>query len=104
MRRAAKIDDNQRAIVEVLRRLGFSVQSLASVGDGVPDLLVGRAGRNILLEVKNSNLPPNKQRLTEREEAWQRNWRGQCATVKSQREAVETCFACLLPPKEGGAE
>ena len=41
MRQAAKVDDNQAAIVEALRSLGASVESLAAVGKGVPDLLVG---------------------------------------------------------------
>lgn len=41
MRRAARTDANQTAIVEALRKCGASVQSLAAVGKGVPDLLVG---------------------------------------------------------------
>lgn len=39
--RAAKTDANQTAIVEALRARGHRVQSLAGVGKGVPDLLVG---------------------------------------------------------------
>jgi len=40
MRRTAKVDANHREIVDALRRIGAGVQSLAGVGNGVPDLLV----------------------------------------------------------------
>lgn len=53
MRRAAKIDANQLAIVAALRKCGAKVLSLAAVGKGCPDLLVLHRGRYQLLEVKN---------------------------------------------------
>lgn len=55
MRRASKVDANHRLIVAAFRALGCSVQSLAAVGKGVPDLLVGLAGLNHLVEVKVAN-------------------------------------------------
>ena len=54
MRRAAKVDGNQAEIVSALRQVGAEVQSLASVGQGVPDLLVGFRSRNFLLECKQA--------------------------------------------------
>ena len=53
MRRAAKIDANHGDIVEALRGIGCSVLSLAPLGKGAPDLLVGYWGRNTILEVKD---------------------------------------------------
>lgn len=64
MRRAAKIDHTQTAIVDALRAAGCKVLSLAACGKGVPDLLAFRPGRDpvniafgyyplTLLEVKN---------------------------------------------------
>lgn len=62
MRRAAKIDNTQAAIVDALRAAGCKVQSLAACGKGVPDLLVyspwqhqfdAMRQKMILLEVKN---------------------------------------------------
>lgn len=56
MRRAAKVDDTQAAIVDALRAAGCKVLSLAACGSGVPDLLVRRpfSGPALqLLEVKN---------------------------------------------------
>ena len=50
--RFAKVDANQDAIVEAYRGLGCTVTSLAGLGRGVPDLLVGLKGRLALVEVK----------------------------------------------------
>lgn len=76
MRRAAKVDTNQGDIVRALRRAGASVQSLASVGKGVPDLLVGIRGEVYLLEVKQP-----KGELTPDQRLWHCAWRGRPVTV-----------------------
>ena len=49
MRRAARTDENHTAIVQALLDAGCSVQSLAAVGCGCPDLLWGLAGVNGLI-------------------------------------------------------
>ena len=54
MRRNARVDTNHKQIVEGLRDVGASVVSLAAIGRGVPDLLVGYRGVNYLLEVKTA--------------------------------------------------
>ena len=89
MRRAAKVDDNQGEIVAALRSAGCSVTSLASVGRGCPDLVVGRAGVTYLLEVKDGRKPPSKRRLTSDEKAWHGAWRGQVAVVESVQDAFK---------------
>lgn len=76
MRRAAKIDANQTAIVSALQAAGASVQSLAAVGNGVPDLLVGRASRIWLIECKDGNKPPSARQLTPDQREWIDAWRG----------------------------
>lgn len=61
MRRAAKVDATQAAIVQALRDAGCKVLSLAACGKGVPDLLVHQPDTHpfvrepdlFLLEVKN---------------------------------------------------
>lgn len=88
MRRAAKVDANQGAIVEALRASGCSVQSLASVGKGCPDLLVGIRGRNILMEVKDGSKVPSAQQLTPAQGSWTVSWRGQVAVVRSVKDAL----------------
>lgn len=87
MRRAANIDANQPEIVEYLRSLGMSVCLLHTVGKGVPDLLVGFRGRNVLLEVKDGEKPPSRRRLTEDESDWHTKWAGQVDVVETKEEA-----------------
>jgi Holliday junction resolvase len=88
MRRRAKVDANQREIVKALRKLGCSVQSLASLGAGCPDLLVGTHGVNLLLEVKDGSLPPSRRKLTIEEELWHKYWRGSVRVIESVDEAL----------------
>lgn len=97
MRRAARVDSNHAAIVAALRAAGCSVQSLASVGGGVPDLLVGRAGRNYLLEVKDGGQPESRRRLTTHEAKWRDGWRGQWAVAHDALAAVDVVNARLEP-------
>ena len=63
MRRAAKTDAGQAAIVERLRSIGVWVKPLHQVGQGFPDLLVWARGRFFLLEVKEPGEKPNKQQV-----------------------------------------
>lgn len=76
MRIAARVDRNHEEIVKALRDVGATVQSLAAVGHGVPDLLVGFRGQTILIEVKDAKQPPSKRRLTEDQIRWHGAWRG----------------------------
>ena len=76
MRRAAKIDANQTQVVEALRAAGATVQSLAAVGQGVPDLLVGFQSKTMLMEVKDGRKPPSQRQLTEDQLKWHGAWRG----------------------------
>jgi hypothetical protein len=76
MRRAAKVDANQEQIVQALRTAGATVQSLAAVGQGVPDLLVGYQGETLLMEIKDGSRPPSQRRLTEQQLTWHGAWRG----------------------------
>lgn len=88
MRRAAKVDANQRQVVAALRGAGASVQLLHAVGEGCPDLLVGHQGKNFLLEVKDGAKPPSAQKLTPQQEIWHRDWRGQRVVVNSPEAAL----------------
>jgi hypothetical protein len=92
MRRAARVDQNQVEIVEALRSVGCQVQSLASVGGGVPDLLVGIPGCRdlMLIEVKDGTKPPSDRKLTPEQEKWHAAWQGfPVYVVTSVPEALE---------------
>lgn len=88
MRRAAKVDDNQSAIVGAFRSLGASVQPLHTMGDGVPDLLIGLCHRNFLVEVKDGAKVKSARKLTADQVEWHAAWRGQVAIVESVDEAI----------------
>jgi Holliday junction resolvase len=89
MRRAAKTDRNQAEIVAALRKVGATVVSLAAVGSGVPDLLVGHKGGTYLLEIKDGTKPPSARELTPDQIEWHIEWRGgACTVVNSVGEAL----------------
>ncbi len=89
MRRAARIDANQSGIVEVLRGMGCGVQSLAPVGGGVPDLLVGISGDNYLAEIKDGSKPPSARKLTPDQERWHKAWPGAIEVIETEQQAIE---------------
>jgi hypothetical protein len=86
--RYKKIDKTQPAIVEALRTAGASVQSIASVGRGTPDLLVGFRRQNFLFEIKTGKEP-----LTPDEVKWNARWAGECYIVNSPEGALKVIGA-----------
>lgn len=89
LRRAARIDANQPAIVQGLRKAGCTVQSLAAIGKGCPDIIVGLRGVNYLMEIKDGDKVPSQRKLTPDEKEWIEKWRGQVAVVNSLEEALK---------------
>ena len=86
--RAARVDANHVQVVEALRAAGATVQSLAGVGKGVPDLLVGHQGHTLLMEVKDGHKSPSKRQLTEDQLKWHGEWRGGTLAVVDGPEAA----------------
>ena len=87
MRVRGKVDANHKQIVSSLRAIGATVQSLANIGNGCPDILVGYHGKNFLFEIKGP-----KAKLTEAEEVWHRVWRGSVRTIRSFDEAYNVIY------------
>jgi Holliday junction resolvase len=88
MRRAAKVDANQKDIVDALRKAGASVQSLAMIGKGVPDLLVGFQNQTLLMEIKDGNKTPSQRLLTEDQMKWLKHWKGGAVSVVDSVDAA----------------
>lgn len=88
MRRAAKVDANQDAIVSALRAAGASVQSLAPIGKGCPDLLAAFRGQMYLLEVKREKAGPNTLQAK-----WHEAWRAAVFVVHSPDDALRAIGA-----------
>jgi len=76
MRKFGKIDSNQKQIVKRLREIpGVSIVSIASVGNGTPDIIVGYKNFNYLIELKSSSIS----KLTEQEIKFIKDWKGNVA-------------------------
>lgn len=82
--RHGKIDANQPEIVAALRSAGCTVVSLADIGSGCADLLVGHNYDNYLMEIKSAT-----GKLTPDEEAWHQSWAGTVFVVRSVHDALE---------------
>lgn len=80
MRNAAKIDYNQPAIVDALRRAGISVEYIKKP----VDLLCCVRGETVLVEIKN----PDGGRLTKDQVEFIARWPGRIEIVKSPEEAL----------------
>ncbi len=83
-RRATRRDANEADIVDALRAAGCNVERL----DQPVDLLVGRAGVNYLLEVKDGTRRPSERKLTDEQEEFFKVWRGQVLKVESPEDAL----------------
>ncbi len=90
MAKGKRTDDNQQVIISALRQVGCSVLDLSPIGKGCPDLLVGRAGRLYLLEVKNR---AGKNKVNVLQAAWHERWPGMVAVVHDYREALKAIGA-----------
>jgi len=88
-RRAARVDVNQPEIVATLREAGYSVTPTHMVGNGFPDIVVGRNGYNWLVEIKDGDKPPSAQKLTDDEEKWHLNWRGTAIVANSAEDLLD---------------
>ena len=71
-----RVDANQKSIVDALRAEGLSVCSLAGLGNGVPDLLIGANGRTFLAEIKDGEKCPSHRTLTPDQVQWIERWTG----------------------------
>jgi hypothetical protein len=88
VRRAARVDENQKAITAALRAIGATVQPIHAIGRGTPDLLVGWQKINALLEIKDGSKPASARQLTDDEAQWIAAWRGSVRIVESVEQAV----------------
>lgn len=89
MRKRGRIDANQTAMVKALRQLpNTKVAILSSLGGGICDLLVGRPGWNVLLEVKDGSKSPSERKLTEDEQKFYHSWPGPKAIVENIDQAL----------------
>ena len=85
---AKRVDENQADVVKELRSYGVTVQSLAEVGGGCPDILCGWMDQSFVFEIKNPEQPKSGRKLTRDEDQWIKAWRGQVAVIETAEEAL----------------
>ena len=84
MRRAARVDANQAAIVSALQAAGASVEII-----GLPvDLLVGFRGVTLLIEVKNPKSQYGKAGANKNQANFMQSWRGGPVALVDSPEAA----------------
>lgn len=82
-------DANAGAIIKALKRCGATIIDMHTLGGGVPDIVCGYQGRNILMEIKARPKATNAG-VHERQETFAREWRGdRVITVRSEAEALQ---------------
>jgi Holliday junction resolvase len=89
MRRAARTDENQVEIVQAFRRMGYSVKPTHQVGDGFPDIVIGKNNMNTLIEIKDGKKPPSARKLTPDEVEFHKKWRGRVEIIESIDDAIK---------------
>ena len=78
-----RVDRNQKVIVQEFRSVGASVTPTHAQGKGFPDLVVGFEGVNYMVEIKDPEQPPSKQKLTPDQVKYHATWGGQICVVKT---------------------
>lgn len=95
MRRAARIDVNQTALVAELRQVpGMSVYPTHTVGHGFPDIVVGWQKKTYLFEIKATV----KDKLTPDEQKFFDDWHGAVARVTTTEDVLRVLGAIPLEP------
>lgn len=94
-----KPDGNQNGIVKLLeKKYGqrISIQNLAKVGDGCPDLLIGYRKRTFLFEMKKE-ANPKKRKLRPSQREWHAWWNGEPVYVVASMEEIEEIIGARVP-------
>ena len=100
MRKYGRVDDNQRIIVEMFRKMGAKVLILSSMGNGCPDLLVAINGKMKLIEVKDGNKPLSAQKLTEAEQEFFEKWQPYVKIVRNDVDARNLIYLMRAKDEE----
>lgn len=97
MRRAARVDANQKPITDNLRQvakdapLDLTVDLIHTLGKGRPDMMIGVYGLNLLFELKVAD-----EGLTDDEVSWHCGWRGQVDVARTASDIIRIAWAHLL--------
>ena len=80
MRRKARIDANQPALVKFIRSMGASFQHTHQI-EGALDGIIGYRALDQRVEIKDPNQPPSKRKLTDAEIDTIFAWKGRTPEI-----------------------
>ena len=89
MRKKARVDANQKEIVQQLRKRGISVLHTHQLGKGAPDIVIGYMNQNYLIEIKDGNKSKSQQKLTHDELEFASKWGGNYAVCNSLEQILQ---------------
>lgn len=101
---AHRTDDNQADIVSAFRHCGWKVFCSHTYGRGFTDLICGKHGFNLLVEVKDSAKTRSGRKFTRQQKLFHDNWEGAKCVVKDTEEveivnrAFNTLHAMIAQP------
>jgi len=92
---ARRTDANHSEIVKAFRELGCSVFDTSRVAGGFPDIIVGKNGVTVLVEIKADS----KKKFTAAQDMFMLNWKGSTVSRIQDLEGVVTLVNMLNKDK-----
>lgn len=96
----AKKDANHAEIVEALKGHGAYVIDTSGMGQGFPDLILGYAGKTLLMEIKNPKTSYGRRGLNKNQEKWRQAWTGGPYSVVTDVPGALSALRMLEDKKE----
>lgn len=92
-----RVDSNQKEIVEVLERTGWSVCDVSAVGGGLTDLIIAKHALNILAEIKDPAVRGTKNEYTKPQQRFHAGWKGSLVTLRTVDDvlALNQCMVSM---------
>ena len=95
-RHARNQDANHVEVVARFRALGCTVLTIQSAQAGCPDVLVGRLGTDVQVEIKDGRKVPSARRRTPAQLAHATTWRGRPVELVECAEDVDAVVSRLV--------
>lgn len=86
-RRAAKVDDNQKEVVALFRKLGWTVLIISQLKNCC-DIIISKNGRTVAVEIKDGAKQPSQRKLSDGEIKFRDNWQGEYALIETQEDVI----------------
>ena len=86
-RRAAKVDDNQKEVVALFRKLGWYVLIISQLKNCC-DIIVSKDNVTIAIEIKDGKKPPSQRKLSDGEVKFKTEWKGKYELVICDEDVI----------------